>query len=379
VSGAKRSPAPPPPRWKTRVAAALAVGCVGLQLGRRLDLAAASAGLWLLIVLWADRPALRRLFFPKFWAVTVLFALGSGLLLGPRDLDVLGLRLSAQGLAAGALMVCRGVFLFTLVSWAARAVDGGKVARVAAAVGLGDLGAAVSAAFGLLPAVAERLAQRRPRASSRGTGGARRVGEITREVVAEAAELSATLAAEFGGRAAFVVVTGPRGSGKTTALRDAARALRGRGLDVGGVLQPAVEGAAGREGYDLEDAATGERRRLARRGEAARGFDFDPDAWGWAAARLADAKERRDVVVADELGLLEARGEGHLPALAALCRSPGRARLLVAAVREGCLDSLAPTLGRPAAVLTVPVEELDARLADLVGLVGERHRPTPRA
>jgi nucleoside-triphosphatase THEP1 len=351
------------------VTAAIAFGCVALQVGRRLDLAVLATVIFLVTVLIVDRQAMRRLMMPKFWGVTIFFALASGLFLGPRDLDLLGLRLSAQGLEAGALMVCRGLFIFGLVSWASRAIDGAALTRVFGRVGLGNLGIAIGAAFGLLPALRDRLRERR----SQGRGQQRRAAWLRGvfvEVLEEAMRSSQRLAGDLAGRARLVVVTGPRGAGKSTAVSELARGLRASGLDVGGVTQPVIEQASVRLGYELRDAATGERRAFARRKGEGRGFDFDDDGWAWAAARLEEAQRSRDVVVVDELGLLEAQGGGHMETLQRLSEGSGRARLLVAVVRAGTLEPIVEALGEPALVLEAPLteEQLSMGLAQIGAL-----------
>lgn len=351
------------PRWTKRLTLLVALCCVALQLGRRLDLAALSAAIWLPTVFFTDRHALRRMLMPKFWTVTIAVALGSGLFLGPRDLEIAGLRLSAQGLEAGALMVVRGLFIFALVSWAARAIEGASATRLARRIGLGNLGVAVGTAFSVIPALRDQLQRRK---------GQRRWRHIAVDGLTEAARLADQLTMTFGApRAAFVAVEGARGEGKTTAVRALAEALSKRGIVVGGVLQPPVDNDEGhRLGYDLEDIQSGERFPLARRREQGRGYDFDDDGWSWAAERLAEAKQARDVVVIDELGLLEARGEGHIPALLQLAQgSMGRASLLVAAVREGCLDSLLETLGEPERIIEAPVNEVEEIATSLVAVL----------
>jgi nucleoside-triphosphatase THEP1 len=207
------------------------------------------------------------------------------------------------------------------------------------------------------------------------------------DALAETARLADRLAPGFEAasavqtRARLVVVEGAPGAGKTTALAGLAEALRARGLAVGGVLQPALGGGeeaaspgAPRPGYDLEDLASGERRRFARRREGgARGYDFDDDAWAWAAARFARAQRGSDVVVVDELGRLEADGGGHVPGLAALTESPGRAAVLLGATRDGCVEPLATHVGPPALALAAPLDgaALEAAADEIARLAAE--------
>jgi nucleoside-triphosphatase THEP1 len=362
-----------PSRRATWIATIAAVGCIALQFGRRLDLAALSALLWLVTVALTDPVALRRLVLLRFWAITILFALLSGLLLGPRDHVLLGIPLSGRGLEAGALMICRGLFIFALVSWASRAIDGHAVNRLASRVGLGKLGVAVTTAFALLPALVDRLAERRRAMKHRRRG---RRGEWRRslvELVGEAVRLSDQLSLELAPRATLVVVTGGRGRGKTTTMARLTELLKKQGVDVGGIIQPALEGETQRVGYNLKDMTTGGERPLARRKATGHGYDFDELGWHWAAERLKIAHRSQQVVMVDELGLVEAQGGGHLVALGQLQRKPGRASLLVAAIRQDSLEAIAARLGTPALVIEAPAadEDINDVAAQIAQLIGE--------
>lgn len=366
---------------------AVAAGCVALQFQGRLELALLSVVVWLVTLGLVDRRALNRLRMPKFWAIMIVFALGSGLLLGRRDLDVLGVPLSMEGLEAGALMVLRGVFLFGLTSWAARAADWSVFRRASRRVGLGNLAVATGSAFGVLPSLIDRLRRSRAERGARVTLAWARHAVV--DALAETARLADRLAPGFEtagrGRARLVVVEGAPGAGKTTAVAGLAAALRARGLAVGGVVQPALpEGGeepgpgAPRPGYDLEDLASGERRRFARRREGgARGFDFDDEAWAWAAARIVRAQQGCDVVIVDELGRLEAGGGGHVPSIAALADRPGRAAVLLGAVRDRCVEPLAAFVGEPALALRAPIDAaaLEAAADEVARLVAGARAP----
>jgi nucleoside-triphosphatase THEP1 len=163
----------------------------------------------------------------------------------------------------------------------------------------------------------------------------------------------------------LAAVVGARQSGKTTTLRELAEALSASGLVVGGVVQIAALEAGQPVAYELEDVATGARRQLARRrsGAAPRGlgFEFDEDAWGWAADVLRRAREHCDVVVVDELGRLEATGAGHLPAL----RTPvirEKAHLWLLGVRADAASAIESRLGSFDLVLA-PRSEREASVA----------------
>jgi len=152
-------------------------------------------------------------------------------------------------------------------------------------------------------------------------------------------------------------VCGYPGAGKTSWLLARADLLRGRGLSVGGFVQPAVPGEGWREGYDLLDLASGERIPFARRAPrppvGGLGFAFDPAAWAWAAERIRAARLDADVLVVDECGRIEAEGGGHLTAL--LAPLPGeRCGRWIVAVRREVLPALRARLGPPTATVRLP-------------------------
>lgn len=333
----------------------IALFCVALQFGRRLDLAALATVIFLVTVVIVDRPAMRRLMMPKFWGITIVFALASGLFLGPRDIDLLGLRLSGQGLEAGALMVFRGLFIFGLVSWVSRAINGSALTRVFARIGLGNLGIAVGSAFGVLPALRDRLRDRHAEKKQEGRRLAYFRGLVV-DILKETITLSQRMTDELSDRASYVIVTGPKGAGKSTTLRAFAGGLAASGFEVGGVIQLAIEEEGRRIGYELLDVATEERRPFAQRKQEGRGFDFDEDGWAWAATRLQEAQAHRQILFVDELGWLEAEGGGHMKTLLELCERPGRASLLIAAVRQDVVPTIIEQLGEPTVVLEAPLD-----------------------
>ncbi len=174
----------------------------------------------------------------------------------------------------------------------------------------------------------------------------------------------------------FALVAPPR-RGKTRTVGALGARLRARGVAVAGVIQPASPPRGRVRRYDVESLATGERRLLAeRRSDGVAdgvGFAFHPAAFAWAAREL---ERPGPVLLLDELGWLEADGEGHLPALWRALAAPGR-RALVLGVREDVFAALSARLAprlRSLARWTPPADAgaghqsawLDDRLATLM-------------
>ena len=302
-----------PPRYRLLLGV-VALFCVAVQFSGTLPLSAVALAIWLAALALFFRPALARLWMPRFWTISVVFAVGSGLLLGEHDVKLWGLSLSSAGLEAGLLMVVRGAFIFGLASWASQAFEERDIQRAARRLGAAWLGAALPSALRLLPELMEQY-----RLASAGASGPRlaRGYEVAVLLMCHTARVAREMSE--GPRIFRVALLGAPGSGKTTAALKLVRALEECGLRVEGVVQPATFEDQRRTGYVLRDVASQRQRSFAQKKKTADGkglgYTFEPEGWQWASRRLQQARLEADVAVVDELGRLEARGEGHLPAL----------------------------------------------------------------
>ena len=125
--------------------------------------------------------------------------------------------------------------------------------------------------------------------------------------------------------AKLTILTGPSGAGKTTLCRELESVSRSLGLDVAGILCPALYEGAQKTGIAATNLRSLETRELARRRDAARPGElehghwrFDPEVFDWCQEVLLAAVPC-DLLVVDELGPLELiEGRGWTRALEVL-------------------------------------------------------------
>ena len=277
----------------------VAVLCIALQFPGAIASSALALALWVASVALVDRGLLRAMWMPRFIAITIVIALGTTLFLGKKDMALLGVPFSGQGVVAGGLLLTRSLLILGLAAYASQAIRQGRLLRALERVGLSGLGEATHVAVSLIPELRGRLAQAR-----QGHGPFE---------LAVAAFCETVRLAEAVSRPKVFAVVGPPGSGKTTKVLELVKKLGAAGIALGGVAQPARPSSGRRLAYDLLDIATGEQRPFAKANGT--GFVFDDDGWAWARARIRDARRNKDLVVVDEIGRLEAEGKGHMPAL----------------------------------------------------------------
>jgi len=121
-----------------------------------------------------------------------------------------------------------------------------------------------------------------------------------------------------------ILLTGQRGSGKTTLCSQAAETARQSNRHAGGVLSPAVFEKGHKTAIDVINLASGRRGKLARlrksgdEGILTSHWTFDVQTLEWGNASLKEAVPC-DLLVMDELGPLElVRGQGLTAGLEAV-------------------------------------------------------------
>jgi nucleoside-triphosphatase THEP1 len=118
------------------------------------------------------------------------------------------------------------------------------------------------------------------------------------------------------GERKIFIVSGPRGKGKTTFLREVADLLRKKNLSVSGIIAEALTDGRESGGYDIVNLETGERLAFLRNedkygNDRIGRFYICPEGLeGGKSVFTALLSAETDIVVIDEVGRLELRGQG---------------------------------------------------------------------
>jgi nucleoside-triphosphatase THEP1 len=338
---------------------ALPLGLVALS---RVPLAAACAGTatFLAAAGLRYRAALRRLLRPGFWAGLLTIAVGAAMVLRSTS----GAPPSAA-LAIAAVMTLRAMFVT-----ACFAAIGVELAHPALRAWLrghggGPLLGAADAAFATLPEVIASLPAAR---------------DLVSHPAAALASILPRVDALIDGlarppqRAPTVIVTGERGTGKTTLAAATVDCLRASGLRVGGILAPGTFRDGQRFSFDAVDIASGARRILACR-ERRAGWTDEGSFWvapdGLSLGRAALSAGFADVMAVDEVGPWELRGSGWSAELDALAQ--GDVPLLLV-VRRECVAAVVSRWRLDAAAVFLVGEAQPARIAEALTAAAEPQR-----
>jgi nucleoside-triphosphatase THEP1/energy-coupling factor transporter transmembrane protein EcfT len=281
----------------------------------------------------------------------------------------------ARGLGTASGVVGRVLILWIAAGVLGRRVDADRLVDGARRLGLERLGLVLGLALNALPRLVEAASEvwmvHRLRSPNR-WAALRHSPRLAEVLLANAARIGddAAAAAALRGHsglaqprrpaleapAPVVVVTGAPGSGKTAAVEAAVGVMRSRGSAVVGIVQPAVFSHGRKVGFMVRDLATGTEAALAEQVERGRGEHGTPFRFareGLDVARRALGRVGPgSVLVVDEVGPIELRGDGHMPALRRALAAPGLAAVVLVVRRQ-----LVPSL--LAALVTTDVTIVD--------------------
>ncbi|PWB77736.1 MAG: hypothetical protein C3F15_02740 [Holophagae bacterium] len=281
----------------------------------------------------------------------------------------------ARGLLTAGGVVGRVLVLWIVAGVVGRRVDADRLVAGARRLGLERLGLVLGLALNALPRLVEAASEvwmvHRLRSLNR-WAALRHSPRLAEVLLANAARIGndAAAAAALRGHsglaqprrpaleppAPVVVVTGAPGSGKTAAVEAAVGVMRSRGCAVVGIVQPGVFSHGRKVGFMVRDLATGTEAALAERVERGRGEHGTPFRFAREGLDLARRALGRvapgSVLVVDEVGPIELRGDGHMPALRRAIATPGLSAVVLVVRRQ-----LVPSL--LAALVTTDVTIVD--------------------
>ena len=283
-----------------------------------------------------------------------------------------------RGLTVGGTVLLRLLVLTVGGMVLVRRVDAEALLRLTTRLGFERLGLVLGLSLNALPRIAEASSDVWTAYSMRSRGLAGRLrrlpglGEVMLAHTARVAE-EAAAAASLRGHSALtrprielplpvrvVIVTGPTDGGKTKTVLALAERLQHEGVPVAGFVQIGERESESKVGFRLRDIATGEEAELAKLGKRSEGefgtrFRFLDE--GFQLGREALARVRSGgIVIVDELGPVELRGAGHMPAVQRAVNTPGIAGAVVV-VRRPLVPALLAALEASDAVV-VDVEEV---------------------
>ncbi len=302
-----------------------------------------------------------------------------------------------HGIEQGTGMLFRLLVLVTLTTLLARNVDSENLLRISRRLGMQRFGLVFGLALNVLPHLVSSTRQVviawrvRRRASAGPTPSPLTLLEVLLAHVARIADDAAAAAALRGhaalqqrpklapARTPVIVATGKTGSGKTTAILEVIHRLRGDQHRFVGFVQPGRFEQGQKTGFGIRDLTTGEESEFARLVERKDGqfgtrFRFFDAGIELARQALSSARPG-DILIIDELGPMELRGEGHMDAVQTALETPHLCAVVVV-VRAHLVPSLLATLeAEDAKVVEVTSENGAQKLEELLNRRSSRRAP----
>jgi nucleoside-triphosphatase THEP1 len=151
-----------------------------------------------------------------------------------------------------------------------------------------------------------------------------------------------------------IIVTGAIGVDKTTVCKKVIKIARNRGYSYGGIITCKTQN----EDIIIEDVQTGETKILAStrnkyQGPRTARYSFNPEGIHFGIEAI-DRGATPDILVVDELGHLELRGEGFAKVIKKV--AGGKVRTCILVIRKELLSAFLPELGATTSVFETTID-----------------------
>jgi len=150
-----------------------------------------------------------------------------------------------------------------------------------------------------------------------------------------------------------IIVTGAIGIGKTTVCEKVVKIARSQGYSCGGISTCKIQN----EDIIIEDVQTGETKALASisniyQGPRTAKYFFNPEGFDFGIQAI-DRGTASDILLVDELGHLELRGEGFAKVIEQIVG--GKVKTCILVIRKELLSAFLPQLGATISVFETTI------------------------
>ena len=151
-----------------------------------------------------------------------------------------------------------------------------------------------------------------------------------------------------------IIVTGAVGIGKTTVCQKVVKIAQSQGYSCGGVIAHKTQN----EDIIIEDVQTGETKALASTSDIYQGphtgkYSFNPEGIDFGTQAIARGSAS-DILLVDELGHLELRGEGFAKVIEQI--AAGKVKNCIIVIRKDLLSAFLTQLGVTASVFETTID-----------------------
>ncbi len=171
-----------------------------------------------------------------------------------------------------------------------------------------------------------------------------------------------------------IIVTGVVGIGKTTVCDKVVKIARSQGYSCGGIIAHKAQNGD----IIIEDVQTGETRALAStssiyQGPHAGRYFFNPEGIDFGTQAIARGTAS-DILLVDELGPLELRGEGFAEVIEEI--AAGKVNNCVVVIRKDLLSAFLPQMGATTSVFETTIDSRNQLPGEIGRTLVQAQRPT---